>query len=311
MSYLWNIESERWPVTRFAMDCGTPPRIMFRAAVRRRSWKSFPETPAAVLAAANWRLKVGGGIRFPLRWKTYSETPTNPSCVLYSRAFQGKPFAGLRRPCSVSREESIRERDMLREVLASFRNRLFHCMADLPKQGVNVLASRLSSQAPGTGESRGLRPPYLAAALNGGGQNRASLFVPFSAIQKLTPSLQAPNGNVLTPVAKEPSVVRSAAFQSETLLPIWFVTRMRCPSNAAVEGAFSPLPVRVASTAPLEARTTENEAEPPLGAQMFVPSKIGILGKVPTETVCGMAPEPSSFRRVPAVLSVTQTFAPS
>src|SRR5262249_27088961 len=75
--------------------------------------------------------------------------------------------------------------------------------------------------------------------------------VPFSAIQKLTPSLQAPNGNVLTPVAKEPSVVRSAAFQSETLLPIWFVTRMRCPSNAAVEGAFSPLPVRVASTAPL------------------------------------------------------------
>jgi hypothetical protein len=46
------------------------------------------------------------------------------------------------------------------------------------------------------------------------------LFAPNSAIQKLIPSLQAPNGKVLEPVAKDPKAVRSAAFQSETLSPI-------------------------------------------------------------------------------------------
>src|SRR5262249_43731036 len=62
-----------------------------------------------------------------------------------------------------------------------------------------------------------LRSPDPSAASPAAHQNRASLLVPFSAIQKLTPSLQAPKGLVLAPVAKDPSVVRSAAFQSETL----------------------------------------------------------------------------------------------
>jgi hypothetical protein len=38
-----------------------------------------------------------------------------------------------------------------------------------------------------------------------------------SAIQKLSPSLQAPLGLVLAPVLTEPSGLKSAAFHSETL----------------------------------------------------------------------------------------------
>src|SRR5262249_43426395 len=146
-------------------------------------------------------------------------------------------------------------------------------------------------------------PPTLAL------QNRASWPGTPSVVQKLPPSLQAPKGFVLAPIPKAPSVVRSAAFQSETLLPIWFVTRTRCPSNAAVVGKLKPLPVSVASTAPVEARTTETAPE--YGTQMLVPSKTGNSGLKPMVTVCRMAPEPSSFRSVPAASSVTQTFAPS
>ena len=98
------------------------------------------------------------------------------------------------------------------------------------------------------------------------------------------------------PVENDPSGVRSPAFQSETLLPPAFVTRTRCPSNAAVAGPLIPFPVKVASTAPLEARTTETESEKLLGTQMFVPSKIGKDGLRPTVTVCRIAPESSSFR---------------
>src|SRR5262249_47502335 len=157
---------------------------------------------------------------------------------------------------------------------------------------------------------REARLPGLSAPRTPTLQNRASLAAPTSVIQKLMPSLQAPNGPVLVPVPKEPSVVRSAAFQSETLLPETFVTRTRCPSNAAVLGAFKPLPVSVASTVPLEARTIETELEIWFGTQMLVPSKTGNCGTVPTVTVCRIAPAPSSFRSVPA-LSVTQMFAPS
>ena len=84
-----------------------------------------------------------------------------------------------------------------------------------------------------------------------------------NVIQKLIPSLHAPLGAVPGPVPKEPSGVRSAAFQSETLLApaVLFVTRMRCPSKAAELGPFRPLPVRVARIAPLEARTTVTEVE--------------------------------------------------
>jgi len=34
-------------------DCGTPPRIMFRIAERRRSWKIFPLAPALSHAFAH------------------------------------------------------------------------------------------------------------------------------------------------------------------------------------------------------------------------------------------------------------------
>src|SRR5258708_24591256 len=118
------------------------------------------------------------------------------------------------------------------------------------------------------------------------------------------PSRQAPNGNVSDPVWKDPRIVRSAAFQSETLSPLLFVTSTRCPSNAAAIGKFSPLPVRVCRTAPFEARTTETELELALGTQMFAPSKTGNLGLLPTVTVWRMAPAESRFRSVPAVKSV-------
>src|SRR5262249_10800222 len=64
-------------------------------------------------------------------------------------------------------------------------------------------------------------------------QKRASWLVPPSAIQKWIPSLHAPLGFVAAPVGKLPIVVRSAAFQSATLLPLRAVTRTRCPSKAA------------------------------------------------------------------------------
>jgi hypothetical protein len=35
-------------MTRMAMDCGTPARIMLRAAVRLKSWKVLPEARLAV-----------------------------------------------------------------------------------------------------------------------------------------------------------------------------------------------------------------------------------------------------------------------
>src|SRR5262249_54517176 len=157
-----------------------------------------------------------------------------------------------------------------------------------------------------TDESSRSRPSMeiragFVAASRAALQNRASLPELTSVIQKLTPSLQAPTGSVFAPVAKDPSVVSSAAFHSETLSPLKFASRMRCPSNAAAVGTFKPLPVRVASTAPVEARTTETELEIRLGTQTFVPSKTGKFGSVPTVTVCKMAPEPSSLRRVPAV----------
>jgi hypothetical protein len=65
----------------------------------------------------------------------------------------------------------------------------------------------------------------------------------FNVIQKFTPSLQAPYGNVLAPVETDPIGERSAAFQSETLSPTWLVTRTLCPSNAAVAGTLNPFPV--------------------------------------------------------------------
>src|SRR6476469_4763043 len=104
---------------------------------------------------------------------------------------------------------------------------------------------------------------------------------------------------------------RSAAFQRETAALPESVTSTRCPSNAALRGAFSPFPVRVARTAPLEARTTDTEESPEFGTQMLVPSKAGWSGDAPTVTVRTTAPAGSSFRSVPALKSVTQTFDPS
>src|SRR4030095_9178521 len=108
-------------------------------------------------------------------------------------------------------------------------------------------------------------------------QNRASKSAPASAIQKLRPSLQAPNGWVSAAVLTEPRGVKSVAFHSETLLLMMFVTSMRSPSNAELTGPDNPLPVSVASTAPVDARTTVTAFEP-LGTQMFVPSKTGNRG---------------------------------
>lgn len=96
-----------------------------------------------------------------------------------------------------------------------------------------------------------------------------------NAIQKLRPSLQAPSGPVAEPVLNEPSGVKSVAFHSETLLPFVFVINIRSPSNAGMNGPFSPLPVSVARIAPVDARTTVTLFAAELGTQIFVPSKTG------------------------------------
>ena len=85
------------------------------------------------------------------------------------------------------------------------------------------------------------------------------------------------------PVLTEPSGLKSAAFQSETLVPCWFVTSIRSPSNAAVIGPSRPLPVRLARTVPVDALTTVTESES-VTTQMFVPSKTGNCGLFPTIT---------------------------
>jgi hypothetical protein len=99
------------------------------------------------------------------------------------------------------------------------------------------------------------------------------------AIQKLRPSLQAPQGNVPDPMEKVPNGDRSAAFHTETLgWGTWFVTKIRRPSKAAPYGLLSPLPLRVATTEPLAVCTTATVLEPLTGTQMFTPSKTGKNG---------------------------------
>src|SRR5262245_51475182 len=139
-------------------------------------------------------------------------------------------------------------------------------------------------------------------------QNRRMWLSSWRLIQKFNPSLQAPPAGF--PTDEKPSGLKSAPFQSETFLPP-LVTSIRSPSNAAITGSLRPLPVSVARTAPLESRTTEIELERKFGTQMFVPSKPGSDGPLPTVTVTRTAPELASFKSVPAEKSVTHMFAPS
>src|SRR5262249_18728987 len=161
-------------------------------------------------------------------------------------------------------------------------------------------------------------PPSAAAASAGArsdlrnrpaliGQNLARRCPLLVAIQNWKPSLQAPAG--LPPVSKNPSGARSPALQTETPAPSPFVTRTRSPSKAEAFMPSSPLPVSVARTAPLEARTTETEFALPSGAQMFVPSKTGKATPAPTVTVWRTAPLESSLRSLPLVR--THTLEPS
>src|SRR4029077_1596892 len=116
-------------------------------------------------------------------------------------------------------------------------------------------------------------------------QNRASLAVPLSATQKLTPSLAAPNAATSVPNGKDPIGVRSAAFQREALSPK-LVTRTLSPSKALAIGATRPLPVSVWRSAPVEALITAADGAPLFrGTQMFTPSKTGKVGPGPTVTV--------------------------
>src|SRR5262249_54268187 len=142
-------------------------------------------------------------------------------------------------------------------------------------------------------------------------RNRAPVPLSPSAIQNEIPSLQAPNGVDPAPVERDPMAERSAAFQSETLAPVLFVTRTRRPSNAATMGPSRPFPVRVRSRTPVEARTTETEFEVSLGTQMFVPSNTGRPGTVPTVTVWRIAPPGLNRNTLPAFWSVTQMLVPS
>src|SRR5215475_9467418 len=106
-----------------------------------------------------------------------------------------------------------------------------------------------------------------------------------SVIQKLTPSLQTPPGRVPIPVENDPRGERSAAFQRETVSLTPLEIRTRSPSKPEKLGLDSPLPVSVATTVPLEARTTEIEDELELTTQMLVPSKVVKTGNAPTVTV--------------------------
>src|SRR6185369_4072183 len=114
-------------------------------------------------------------------------------------------------------------------------------------------------------------------------------------IQKLRPSLQAPFGKLFAPVLTKPSGVRSAAFHSETLFARGLVINIRSPSNAAVVGLSNPLPDSVASTTPVDARTTDTVFEPVLGTQMLAPSNTGKDGPLPTATVWLTRPVGSSL----------------
>jgi len=87
MLYLVKVESVSCPMIVFATACGTPARIMLRAAVRRRSWKIFPlysdlvcpsfatkrstnPRPAVMQARRHCLPKTVLLIARPLRWKT-------------------------------------------------------------------------------------------------------------------------------------------------------------------------------------------------------------------------------------------------
>src|SRR5262245_27137358 len=106
-----------------------------------------------------------------------------------------------------------------------------------------------------------------------------------SRIQKLMPSLHAPPAEAPNPTY--PIGVRSAALNNET--PSWVnvesVIRILSPSKAAAIGWARPLPVSVARTAPVDARTTLTELGLKLGTHTAFPSKIGRLGAGPTVTV--------------------------
>src|SRR6266508_3251275 len=136
---------------------------------------------------------------------------------------------------------------------------------------------------------------------------------PWSVTQKLTPSLHTPNGLLPAPVEKDPSGLKSAALKSETVSAFLLATRMRWPSNPTETGEVTPLPVSVASTAPVEARTTETLLELKLGTQILVPSKAGFSAFDSTVTVWRTVPVASSFLILLGVpwASVTQMFVPS
>ena len=131
-----------------------------------------------------------------------------------------------------------------------------------------------------------------------------------SVIQKLMPSLQAPIGPDAGPVKNEPSGVRSAAFQSETLLPE-LVTRIRWPSKAAERGAQAVAGQRrqdgAAGRADDRDRGVECRWEPRCSRRR----RPGTSDRDPTVTVWRTAPFESSFRSVLMAESVTQMFAPS
>ena len=113
------------------------------------------------------------------------------------------------------------------------------------------------------------------------------------------------------PVAKDPRGVRSAAFQRETLWPEEICHQHSLAIECGRTGPFNPLPVRVARTAPVEARTTETESEMLLGTQIFVPSKIGNLWH--GADCDGLQDGACEIRASEAsrLKSVTQMFAPS
>ena len=134
-----------------------------------------------------------------------------------------------------------------------------------------------------------------------------------SAIQKFSPSLQAPNGSVPTPVETDPSEARSAAFQRTTVAG----GLVRDEDPLAVEGRRQrrvQSRCRSASAGRLRWRRgrPSRRSIRKLGTQMFAfrrtPDR---TASVPTVTVWRTAPAESSSRSVPALLSVTQMLDPS
>ena len=78
----------RCPEISIAMRSGTPARTMLRIAVRRRSWKSFPFTPA--LRQADFQALRKSPMGLPQWWKTRRANSVESLATIASKLRPGR-----------------------------------------------------------------------------------------------------------------------------------------------------------------------------------------------------------------------------